>query len=70
MPFIFNIINGGSNGRDFIRRQKVASGALATVFFMLNFFTWNRVVGFRSDDYYCHLYAKNHKMLRNIMIQQ
>ena len=70
LPLVFNVMNGGSKGIDFVRRKPLIAGPLSLVYFTVNFYIWNRVVGFRSEDYMCHIYAKNHKMLRNILIQQ
>ena len=69
VPTIFTILNGGRGGRDWARRNLGAAILVGVFYYGVNFKLLNYAKGFRNDDYLCHLYAKNHKMLRNILIK-
>ncbi len=52
------------------RKNRVAGFALFAGIYMGSFYVWHRVVGYNSAAYYEQNYAKNVKMLRNIIIRQ
>ena len=52
------------------RKNRVAGFALFAGIYMGSFYVWHRVVGYNSAAYYEQNYAKNVKILRNIIIRQ
>ncbi|CDW83629.1 UNKNOWN [Stylonychia lemnae] len=70
LPAIFTALNGGRGGSEWARRNGRISLVVGLSYASINFLLLNRYKGFRNDDYLCHLYAKNHKMLRNILIKE
>lgn len=63
-------LNGGRGGLDLIkRRYSVAVPAIAVTYCSL-FYVFHRIAGYNNLAYNEQAYAKNHKMLRNIIIKQ
>ena len=63
-------ISGGRGGYELIKRRwpiavPVIAGTYATYFFV-----FHRIAGYNNQVYTEQAYAKNHKMLRNIIIRQ
>ena len=62
-------LNGGRGGLDLIKKRwpiavPVIAGTYATFFYVIH-----RYVGYNNQTYNEHAYAKNHKMLRNLIIK-
>ena len=51
------------------KKNRVAGFALLAGIYMSSFYVWHRIVGFNNAAYYEQNYAKNVKMLRNIIIR-
>ena len=69
-PAVATVLAGGRDGLGFARRHRAAGFALFAGLYMGSFYVWHRIVGFNSDAYYEQNYAKNVKMLRNLIIRQ
>ena len=69
-PALATILAGGRDGMGLARRNRVGGVALFAGIYMGSFYVWHRIVGYNSDAYYEQNYAKNVKMLRNIIIRQ
>ena len=69
-PAAATILAGGRDGLGFAKRNRVAGFALFAGMYMTSFYVWHRIVGYNNDAYYEQNYAKNVKMLRNIIIRQ
>ena len=70
LPIIYSAMNRGPGGWDWAKRNGRTAFSIALIYYFMNFKALNHIKGFRNQDYLCHLYAKNHKMLRNILIKQ
>ena len=65
-----SFLNGGRGGIDLIRKRwPIAIPAIAGTYAAF-FFIFHRIAGFSNQVYNEQAYAKNHKMLRNIIIRQ
>ena len=69
-PAVTTVLAGGRDGLGLARRNKLAGFAVFAGLYMSSFYVWHRIVGFNSDAYYEQNYAKNVKMLRNMIIRQ
>lgn len=70
LPVIFNSLNGGRGGFEYAKKNKLISLPVIGFYLLANFCILNRYKGYNNYDYICHTYAKNHKMLRNIIIKE
>ena len=69
-PAALTILNGGRDGLGFARRNRILAAPLFVGIYASSFFVWHRLVGYNNQSYYEQNYAKNVKMLRNIIIRQ
>jgi hypothetical protein len=70
VPAFFTVANGGRDGIGLMRRSKALSIPAIIFTYMVTYYTWHRVVGYSKDVALEQTYAKNHKMLRNMLIKQ
>ena len=68
-PAVTTVMNGNRNGLGLIRSKPVFGLPLFAVIYASSFWMWHRYVGYSAESYYEQNYAKNHKMLRNLMIR-
>ncbi len=61
-------MNGGRNGISLMKSKPLLSVPMTVGVYIGSFFVWHRTVGFNSEVAMEQAYAKNHKMLRNLMI--
>jgi len=69
-PAVSTILAGGRDGLGLAKRNRLAGFALFTGIYVSSFYVWHRIVGFNNAAYYEQNYAKNVKMLRNMIIRQ
>ena len=69
-PAVTTILAGGRDGMGLAKKNRGAGFALFAGIYMGSFYVWHRIVGYNSAAYYEQNYAKNVKMLRNIIIRQ
>ncbi len=68
-PATMTVLAGGRNGLGFSRANKlIAIGAFVGIY-ASSFYVWHRLVGYNNQEYYEQNYAKNVKMLRNVIIR-
>ncbi len=70
VPTITTMLNGGRNGIGLIQRNKTVSGISTLVFFYASLQVFLYKAGFTNDFYLEQSYARNHKMLRNMIIEK
>lgn len=70
MPAIFTLANKGQNGVGLMGRYKLISLTAVIATYASSFYVWHRVVGYNKTNAMEQAYAKHHKMLRNLIIQQ
>jgi hypothetical protein len=67
---VSTFLNGGRGGYELIKKRwAIATPAIALTYASF-FFVFHRLVGYNNQSYSEQAYAKNHKMLRNIIIKQ
>jgi hypothetical protein len=64
------ILNGGRGGYDLIKKRWCTAVPAIAVTYASFFFVFHRLVGYNNQAYNEQAFAKNHKMLRNIIIKQ
>ena len=69
-PALTTMAAGGRDGLGLVKRRPFLGVPLFAVVYAGSFFAWHRVVGYNSQSYFEQNYAKNHKMLRNLIIKQ
>ena len=70
VPTLFTVANGGRNGIGLMgKRRGIATGTTIGVF-VVSFWIWHRIVGYSNRAVNEQTYAKNVKMLRNLLIKQ
>lgn len=67
---VSNVLNGGSNGIELIRRRRGIAIPAIIATYVTYFSVIHRLVGYNNQVYNEQQYAKNHKMLRNLIIKQ
>ena len=67
---VSTILNGGYGGYELIKRRWPLSLPAIAITYCSYFFVFHRLVGYNNDVYNEQAYAKNHKMLRNLIIKQ
>jgi len=70
VPAIFTVLNNNRDGWGLMKRKWYLSVPCTIGTFMVTFFIWHRIVGYNNEAYYEQQYAKNVKMLRNLIIKQ
>ena len=70
VPAVFTVANGGRNGSGLMRRNPTISLAAIVGTYVTTFYLWHRIVGYNKQAQNEQLYAKNVKMLRNLLIKQ
>ena len=70
VPTAATVLNGGKNGIGLMRRYPFITtiGTLFTV--VSSFYIWHRIVGYNNLAITEQQYAKEIKMLRNLLIKQ
>ena len=63
-------INGGRGGINWHNANKGKSYMLGAIIFGTSWWAWHRVVGYNQQSKMEQEYAKNQKMLRNLIIRQ
>ena len=69
-PAVSTILAGGRDGLGLAKRNRLVGFALFTGIYVSSFYVWHRIVGYNNAAYYEQNYAKNVKMLRNMIIRQ
>ena len=69
-PAVLTVLNGGRDGLGFARRNRLLAVPLLVGIYASSFWAWHRVVGYNNQSYYEQNFAKNAKMLRNVIIRQ
>lgn len=67
---VSTILNGGRGGWDLIKRRYGIATPLIALTYATNFFVLHRFFGYNNEVYNEQTFAKNHKMLRNLIIKQ
>ena len=70
-PTVLTIANGGRNGVVMFSKSRMYIGwPILIGCYMGSFYAWHRYVGYNRQVYMEQSYAKNIKMMRNIIIRQ
>lgn len=70
VPAVSTILNGNRNGIGLMRGNKVVTGVSTVLFYCASYYVFLRKAGFTNEVFMEQTYARNHKMLRNAIIQQ
>ena len=70
LPAIFTVMNNGRDGIGYVNKNYGKSAAISAAFFVAAFAFFYRRAGFNNQVYSEQTYAKNVKMLRNLIIKQ
>ena len=69
-PTVTTLLAGGRGGYQWSGAHKVRATGLFAAIFVSSFWGWHRIVGYNKTVKMEQEYAKNQKMLRNIIIRQ
>lgn len=67
---VSTVLSGGRGGLELVKRKWPIAVPAVAVTYMTYFYIFHRLVGFNNQVYSEQAYAKNHKMLRNLIIKQ
>ncbi len=67
---VSTFLNGGRGGYELIKRRWALAIPAIAINYMSYFFIFHRLVGYNNQVHNEQSYAKNHKMLRNLIIKQ
>ena len=67
---VSNILNGNKGGIDLLKKRYGLALPAVAFTYATYFFIFHRQVGYNNQVYNEQAYAKNHKMLRNLIIRQ
>lgn len=67
---VSTVLNGGRGGYDLIKRKWFLALPAIAATYMSYFFVIHRMVGYNNQVYREQAFAKNYKMLRNLIIKQ
>ena len=70
VPAIFTALNNGRNGWGLMKQRYLFALGVTGVTFIISHFGWHRYVGYNNQSVLEQTYAKNVKMLRNLIIKQ
>jgi hypothetical protein len=62
-------LNGGKDGMRLLKRRWAIATPVIAATYALYFYAFHRQVGYNNQVYSEQAYAKNHKMLRNLIIK-
>jgi hypothetical protein len=66
---VSTVLNGGRGGYELIKRRWGLAGPAIIGIYMTYFYVFHRFAGYNNQVYNEQAYAKNHKMLRNLIIK-
>ena len=66
----FTVANGGRGGLSLMGKKPLIAIVSVVGTYMTSFYVWHRIVGYNRQVQNEQLYAKNIKMLRNLLIKQ
>lgn len=69
-PTLFTVLNNNRDGLGFMKRKWFISLPVVIGTYITSFYVWHRIVGYNNQAYLEQTYAKNVKMLRNLIIKQ
>jgi hypothetical protein len=69
MPLFCLTANGWKDGRAWSRRNWRITVPLTLLTYTVSFYAWHRLAGYNNEAYLEQNYAKNSKMLRNLIIK-
>ncbi len=63
------VLNGGRDGLALLKKRWCIAGPAVVGIYATYFFVFHRLVGYNNQVYNEQAFAKNHKMLRNLIIK-
>lgn len=66
---VSTFLNGGKDGLQLLKKRWAIAVPAIAVTYAVYFYAFHRQVGYNNQVYSEQAYAKNHKMLRNLIIK-